>query len=301
MRSRRPSRRRAPSSLRAIRGAVNVLSRRTSSCATRSSRSTTRSTRAITGSRSRSRSCSRSSRRSPPISASSWPILHASIHLERIGDQSVTIAKLTKLASELEPRHDLVEGLVEMGERAEEMVRVALDSFSDRDVDTARGSWSSTSWSTGRTGASSTTCWRWRAPRAPRSGDADDRRLPLHRADRRQRRRHRRADRVPRHRRVPRSSPTRPTEHPDNERPATTGKMVLFFARAVLEDAVPQRRRQPEHPLRYLSLPILIGLAANAVLGLWWAVPARRPRRRSRGNPTGIRTWRGEACDDLTC
>src|SRR5262249_46191601 len=56
-------------------------------------------------------------------------ILHDSIHLERIGDQCVTIAKLTKLAAELEPRHDLVEGLTEMGERAEEMVRIALDSF----------------------------------------------------------------------------------------------------------------------------------------------------------------------------
>ncbi len=66
-------------------------------------------------------------------------ILHDSIHLERIGDQCVTIAKLTKLASELEPRHDLVEGLTEMGERAEEMVRVALDSFSARDVERARG------------------------------------------------------------------------------------------------------------------------------------------------------------------
>ncbi len=61
-------------------------------------------------------------------------ILHISIHLERIGDQCVTIAKLTKLAAELEPRHDLVEGLTEMGERADEMVRMALDSFSARDV-----------------------------------------------------------------------------------------------------------------------------------------------------------------------
>jgi phosphate transport system protein len=66
-------------------------------------------------------------------------ILHDSIHLERIGDQCVTIAKLTKLASELEPRHDLVEGLTEMGERAEEMVRIALDSFSARDIERARG------------------------------------------------------------------------------------------------------------------------------------------------------------------
>lgn len=66
-------------------------------------------------------------------------ILHDSIHLERVGDQCVTIAKLTKLASELEPRHDLVEGLREMGERAEEMVRIALDSFAARDVERARG------------------------------------------------------------------------------------------------------------------------------------------------------------------
>jgi phosphate transport system protein len=66
-------------------------------------------------------------------------ILHDSIHLERIGDQCVTIAKLTKLASALEPHHELVEGLTDMGERAEEMVRIALDSFSARDVTRARG------------------------------------------------------------------------------------------------------------------------------------------------------------------
>jgi len=65
-------------------------------------------------------------------------VLHNSIHLERIGDQCVTVAKLTKLASELEPRHDLVEGLREMGERAEEMGRIALDSFAVRDVQRAQ-------------------------------------------------------------------------------------------------------------------------------------------------------------------
>ena len=64
-------------------------------------------------------------------------ILHDSIHLERIGDQSVTIAKLTKLSSGLEPGTELVEGLAEMGDRAEEMVRVALDSFARRDVERA--------------------------------------------------------------------------------------------------------------------------------------------------------------------
>jgi phosphate transport system protein len=65
-------------------------------------------------------------------------ILHDSIHLERIGDQSVTIAKLTKLAADREPRSELAEGLRDMGERAEEMVRIALDSFARRDVERAR-------------------------------------------------------------------------------------------------------------------------------------------------------------------
>jgi phosphate transport system protein len=66
-------------------------------------------------------------------------ILHDSIHLERIGDQSVTIAKLTKLAAHREPGLELVEGLTDMGNRAEQMVRVALDSFAARDVERARG------------------------------------------------------------------------------------------------------------------------------------------------------------------
>ena len=61
-------------------------------------------------------------------------ILHDSIHLERIGDQCVTIAKLTKLSAGLKTRHDLAEGLKEMGERAEEMVRIALDAFATRDL-----------------------------------------------------------------------------------------------------------------------------------------------------------------------
>jgi phosphate transport system protein len=65
-------------------------------------------------------------------------VLHNSIHLERIGDQSVTIAKLTKLTADLETRHDLVEGLREMGDRCEEMVKVALDAFAGRDVEEAR-------------------------------------------------------------------------------------------------------------------------------------------------------------------
>ena len=65
-------------------------------------------------------------------------VLHNSIHLERIGDQSVTVAKLTKLSADLETRHDLVEGLGEMGDRASTWSAVALDSFATRDVLQAR-------------------------------------------------------------------------------------------------------------------------------------------------------------------
>jgi phosphate transport system protein len=65
-------------------------------------------------------------------------VLHSSIHLERIGDQSVTVAKLTKLSADLDTHHDLVEGLKEMGDRAEEMTRLALDAFLRRDLEVAR-------------------------------------------------------------------------------------------------------------------------------------------------------------------
>jgi phosphate transport system protein len=65
-------------------------------------------------------------------------LLHASIHIERMGDQCVTIAKLTKLSSHLETRQDVIESLVDMGDRCVEMVRVALDAFASRDADRAR-------------------------------------------------------------------------------------------------------------------------------------------------------------------
>jgi phosphate transport system protein len=65
-------------------------------------------------------------------------ILHNNMHLERIGDQCVTIAKLTKLSARLAQEQRLVEGFEEMGARAEEMLRVALDSFRNRDVGGAR-------------------------------------------------------------------------------------------------------------------------------------------------------------------
>jgi phosphate transport system protein len=61
-------------------------------------------------------------------------MLHINLLLERTGDGCVTVAKLSKLVHDAEPDVPLLEVLVEMGERAEEMVRVALDSFARRDL-----------------------------------------------------------------------------------------------------------------------------------------------------------------------
>src|SRR5438477_427652 len=61
-------------------------------------------------------------------------MLHANLHLERMGDYCVTIAKLTKLVSDVEPDEGLVQAFEEMGQRAEEMIRIALDSFQRRDL-----------------------------------------------------------------------------------------------------------------------------------------------------------------------
>jgi len=63
-------------------------------------------------------------------------VLHVNLHLERMADYCVTVAKLVKLAPETaDPR--LIEGFEEMGQRAEEMTRVALASFAERDLERA--------------------------------------------------------------------------------------------------------------------------------------------------------------------
>ena len=64
-------------------------------------------------------------------------ILHDNLHLERMADYCVTIAKLVKLVEGAEPHAQLVQGFEEMGSRAEEMIRVALGSFADRDAERA--------------------------------------------------------------------------------------------------------------------------------------------------------------------
>jgi phosphate transport system protein len=64
-------------------------------------------------------------------------LLHVNLHLERMADYSVTIAKLTKLVADVAGDPALLQSLQEMGERAEEMIRVALDSLANRDLEAA--------------------------------------------------------------------------------------------------------------------------------------------------------------------
>ncbi len=61
-------------------------------------------------------------------------LLHTNLHLERMADYSVTIAKLTKLVADVEGDPMLMQTLQEMGDRAEEMIRVALDALANRDL-----------------------------------------------------------------------------------------------------------------------------------------------------------------------
>src|SRR5918996_1684840 len=64
-------------------------------------------------------------------------MLHINLHLERMADYCVTVAKLTKLVRDVTPDTTLLEAFEEMGSRAEEMIRVALDSFADRNLEQA--------------------------------------------------------------------------------------------------------------------------------------------------------------------
>ena len=65
-------------------------------------------------------------------------ILRVNLHLERIADYCVTVAKLTKLMGGLDVSDDrLLRSLEDMGIRAEQMIRVALDAFAARDLEKA--------------------------------------------------------------------------------------------------------------------------------------------------------------------
>ncbi len=65
-------------------------------------------------------------------------VLRVNLHLERMADYCVTVAKLTKLMGNLNVSDDAIARSIEdMGQRAEQMIRVAMDSFADRDAEKA--------------------------------------------------------------------------------------------------------------------------------------------------------------------
>jgi phosphate transport system protein len=61
-------------------------------------------------------------------------MLHVNLHLERMADYCVTVAKLVKLTDGLAGEPRLLDALDDMGTRAEEMTRVAMGSFAARDL-----------------------------------------------------------------------------------------------------------------------------------------------------------------------
>ena len=66
-------------------------------------------------------------------------VLRINLHLERMADYCVTVAKLTKLMGGLDVTGDaILDSLEDMGQRAEQMIRVALDAFAERDIEKAR-------------------------------------------------------------------------------------------------------------------------------------------------------------------
>jgi len=51
----------------------------------------------------------------------------------------------------------------------------------------------------------------------------------------------------------------------------------------------------------YLSIALLLGLGANAVLGWWWADPVAALAIAAIAAREGVLGWRGESCADGCC
>lgn len=64
-------------------------------------------------------------------------MLDINIHLERMADYCVTIAKLTQLTERLDADNDVLDGFRQMGDQAQRMVDVAMQSFNERDRELA--------------------------------------------------------------------------------------------------------------------------------------------------------------------
>lgn len=58
---------------------------------------------------------------------------HAALHLERIGDEAVNIARAVRLAGSLVPSEELLDALQKMGEAVASMSELAVEAFTRRD------------------------------------------------------------------------------------------------------------------------------------------------------------------------
>ena len=64
-------------------------------------------------------------------------ILHSSLHLERIGDQAVNIAKIQLRTNDLPASPLMLAQIADMGDQVVQMLRIALEAFTQRDADRA--------------------------------------------------------------------------------------------------------------------------------------------------------------------
>ncbi len=62
-------------------------------------------------------------------------IMHSSLHLERIGDQAVNVAKVYQVSANLPRNATIVQQIGEMGDIVVDMVRVAMDALRRRDLE----------------------------------------------------------------------------------------------------------------------------------------------------------------------
>ena len=62
-------------------------------------------------------------------------IMHINLHIERIGDQAVNIAKMAKLTRDLPTSALILSHLEEMGGLVQQMIRAALEAFERRDLE----------------------------------------------------------------------------------------------------------------------------------------------------------------------
>jgi phosphate transport system protein len=62
-------------------------------------------------------------------------IMHSSLHLERIGDQAVNVAKVYQVTKDMPRSATIVQQIGEMGDVVVEMVRVAMDALRRRDLE----------------------------------------------------------------------------------------------------------------------------------------------------------------------